>query len=138
MAKVKVTGGLTGITRTESAMYRWGLTFNERSRLADDTRMMFEKMNDDDLDDDRNEFVSLTTGDVATEEVKTDMTSPRSKSQKSIIHERYEDKSMSCPAPLKKRQLKTMSPMYSLTASDKNAETKRAKNDRDLFRRIIV
>ena len=28
--------------------------------------------------------------------------------------------------------------MYSMTASDKKAETKHVNNDRDLFRRIIV
>ena len=98
----KTAGGLIGITRIESAMYRWGFTFNERSRLADDTRRMFGLLNDGELYDElshkeslpvmikrdnkdvgklvcqferysvfyptnRNEFVGLTTGDVAKE-----------------------------------------------------------------------
>ena len=45
---------------------------------------------------------------------------------------------MSFHAPLKKLQLKTMSPMYLLTASDKKVETNCVKNNRNLFRRIIV
>lgn len=55
----KVAGGLIGITRVESAMYQWRLTFNERSRLADDTRKMFGLLNDDDLDDEWSHKESL-------------------------------------------------------------------------------
>lgn len=36
----KVSGGLVGITRTESAMNRWLLTCSERARIADEARAM--------------------------------------------------------------------------------------------------
>jgi hypothetical protein len=36
----KVSGGLIGITRTESAMNRWLLTCSERTRLADEARAL--------------------------------------------------------------------------------------------------
>ena len=36
----KIVGGIVGITRTESARNRWCLTYNDRVRLADDTRNM--------------------------------------------------------------------------------------------------
>lgn len=55
-----------------------------------------------------------------------------------IIQERLADKTVSFHAPLKKLQLKTMSSLYSLSVSDKKSQAKCVKNDRDLFRRIIV
>ena len=172
----KVLGGFIGIAKAESAMYRWGLTFNERSRLVDDTRKMFGMLNDDDLDDDwshkeskparikrdakdveqlirqferysifypadRDELIGLTTGDVATDEIKLNMANAYSKGQRviiEIIQERLADKTVSFHAPLKKLQLKSMSSMYSLSVSDKKSQAKGVKNHRDLFRRIIV
>ena len=38
----KVAGGLIGITRSEGARDQWCLTFNERSRLGDETRALLE------------------------------------------------------------------------------------------------
>lgn len=43
----KVAGGLIGITRSDSARDRWCLTFNERSRLVEETYAMFEIQTDD-------------------------------------------------------------------------------------------
>ena len=37
----KVAGGLVGITRTDSARDRWCLTYNERAKLSEDTKEMF-------------------------------------------------------------------------------------------------
>jgi len=37
----KIAGGIIGITRTDSARDRWCLTYNDRARLADDTKQMF-------------------------------------------------------------------------------------------------
>ena len=37
----KVTRGLVGITRTESAKDRWCLTYNERAKFSEDTKEMF-------------------------------------------------------------------------------------------------
>ena len=39
----KVTGGLGGITRTNSARDQWCLTYNERAKLSEDTEKMFRK-----------------------------------------------------------------------------------------------
>ena len=38
----KVAGGLVGITRTEGARDQWCLTFNERSRIVDETSAMLD------------------------------------------------------------------------------------------------
>jgi hypothetical protein len=43
----KVTGGLIGITRSDSARGKWCLTYNERSRLVDETSVMFRSPIDD-------------------------------------------------------------------------------------------
>ena len=40
----KVAGGLPGITRSDSAKDKWCLTYNERSRLVDETSFMFGLM----------------------------------------------------------------------------------------------
>lgn len=37
----KVAGGLAGITRTDSARDRWCLTYNERAKLSEDTKTLF-------------------------------------------------------------------------------------------------
>ena len=37
----KVAGGVVGITRTDSARDRWCLTYNERAKLSEDTKEMF-------------------------------------------------------------------------------------------------
>ncbi len=47
----KISGGLVGITRTDSARDRWCLTYSERARLADDTKAMFNMSNDADEDE---------------------------------------------------------------------------------------
>ena len=44
----KVAGGLVGITRSDSARDQWCLTFNERSRLVDETCAMLDVRTDDD------------------------------------------------------------------------------------------
>ena len=45
----KVAGGLIGISRSDSARNRWGLTYIERAWLADDTRVMIGTMDEDDV-----------------------------------------------------------------------------------------
>ncbi len=37
----KVAGGLIGITRSDNARDKWSLTYNERSRIVDETSVMF-------------------------------------------------------------------------------------------------
>ncbi len=99
----KVAGGLIGITRNDPARDIWGLTFNERASLAKDTHAMFDKQSDSDEDDfthkdcgytrikrdyedrikikiqfqrfrrDGNELVTLTTGDIAPDDIKDDL-----------------------------------------------------------------
>ena len=40
--KCKIAGGIKGITRTPSALMKWGLSFNARSFIADQTFKMFD------------------------------------------------------------------------------------------------
>lgn len=44
----KIAGGIVGITRTDMALAQWALTYNERSRISDDTRTMFGIMDTED------------------------------------------------------------------------------------------
>lgn len=46
----KIAGGVIGITRSETALNRWGLTYIDRARIADETRDMLgvAENNDDD------------------------------------------------------------------------------------------
>lgn len=99
----KVSGGLVGITRTESARDRWCLTYNERAKLSEDTKAMFcvgaekevashkdlgkARMQRDEEDvlklvshfgrydvfRETENLVVITTGDVANEDIKKDL-----------------------------------------------------------------
>lgn len=103
----KVAGSLIGITRVESALNRWRLTFKERTRISEETRSMFNILHDDEDDEIKHkergserikrdndyvlriaekfetfqvfnptiqdDSVGLTTGDVVTEDIKTDL-----------------------------------------------------------------
>lgn len=46
----KVAGGLVGITRNDTARDRWCLTYNDRSRLTEDTKAMFNIDKEEDTD----------------------------------------------------------------------------------------
>ena len=52
----KVTGGLMGITHSDTARNCWGLTYIDRARLVDDTRDMFGISKYDDGDAMHKEF----------------------------------------------------------------------------------
>lgn len=45
----KVARGLVGITRTVSARDRWCLTYNERAKLSEDTKEMFNVLDAEDV-----------------------------------------------------------------------------------------
>ena len=51
----KVAGGLVGITRNDSAMDRWCLTYNDRAALSDQTFKMLGLRLDDDGDTEHKE-----------------------------------------------------------------------------------
>ena len=98
----KVAGGLVGITRTDSERDRWCLTYNGRAKLSEDTKTMFNaggkegdshrelgkaRMRRDEEDvlklvscfmkyevfRQAENLVSVTTGDVASEEIRHDL-----------------------------------------------------------------
>lgn len=49
--KLKVVGGLVGITRHETARNRWSITYNERGSLAEDTKCLFGLIHKDEDDE---------------------------------------------------------------------------------------
>lgn len=170
----KVAGGLVGITRIDSALNRWCLTYNERSRISDETGRMLGMLYDD-ADDEwshkecgpsrlkrdkedicklREQFerfglfeqpatgdlVSLTTGDVATEDITKDMVMAHEKGKQKLfkfVSERLVAKKEIFHETIHKVNSKTMSALYKSTPSSVE-KTKSIKSDRELFRRLIV
>ena len=62
----KVAGGLIGITRTDNARDKWCLTYNERSRIVDETTSMRGMAIDD------TEYTPSTYKDVGPARIKRD------------------------------------------------------------------
>ena len=67
----KVSGGLVGITHLEAARDRWCLTYNERSRIADDTLALYNLQSNDSNDD----FSHRDTGPAGIQRDKADVNS---------------------------------------------------------------
>lgn len=112
----KVTGGLVGITRTDSARDRWCITYNERAKLSEDTKTMFNvgggnvgnsnrelgkgRLGRDEEDvlklmscfqryevfRPKENLVAVTIGDVASEEIKHDLL-PAEEVGKTVVRE---------------------------------------------------
>lgn len=62
----KVAGGLVGITRSDCARDRWCLTYNERSRIVDETSAMFGLTSED------TEYAPSASKDAGTSRVRKD------------------------------------------------------------------
>ncbi|KAK2554918.1 hypothetical protein P5673_023601 [Acropora cervicornis] len=167
----KVTGGLVGITRTESARDRWCLTYNERAKLSEDTKEMFgigtakddvghkdlgkARVQRDEEDVQRlmshfrrydvfrktENLVVVTTGDVASDEIKQDLLGAE-EIGKTIVNEfdqvRLIKKEVKFHDSLKQQKLKTFETLYSVPVSLDKDKTVAIKADRDLLRRVVV
>ena len=165
----KVAGGLVGITRTESARDRWCLTYNERAKLSEDTKEMFgigtakdgvghkdlgkARVQRDEEDVLMSHFrrydvfrrtenlVVVTTGDVASEEIKQDLLEAE-EIGKTIVNEfvqvRLIKKEVKFHDNLKQQKLKTFETLYSVPVSLDKEKTVAIKADRDLLRRVVV
>ena len=163
--------GITGITRTESARDRWCLTYNERAKLSDDTKEMFGirtakdgvghkdlgkarvQRDEDDVQRLMSHFrtydvfrktenlVVVTTGDVASEEIKQDLLGAEEIGN-TIVNEfvqvRLIKKEVKFHDSLKQQKLKTFETLYYVPVSLDKDKTVGIKADRDLLRRVVV
>ena len=167
----KVAGGLVGITRTESARDRWCLTYNERAKLSEDTKAMFDvgaetkgashkdlgkaRMQRDeehvlklvslfrryDVFRETGNLVVVTTGDVASEEIKQDLLKAEEIGKtivKEFVQARIIKKEIKFHDSLKQKKLKTFETLYSVPVSLDKSKTVAVKADRDLLRRVVV
>ena len=141
----KVAEGLVGITRTESARDRWCLTYNERAKLSEDTKAMFcvgaekEVASHKDLGKARlqrdeedvlklvshfgrydvfretENLVVITTGDVASEDIKKDLLGAEGIGKtivKEFVEARLIKKDVKFHDSLKQQKLKTFETIY--------------------------
>lgn len=167
----KVAGGLIGITRTDTARDRWCLTYNERATISEDTKAMFglkkEEENDhkdssssrvkrdeDDISKLKSTFmkydvfrstkdlVAITTGDIATDEVKEDLLHAKDKGSRLVstfIQERLgENADKNFHDTIKLQKLKTFESLYAVPVQVEKSKILSLKADRDFFRRVIV
>ena len=167
----KVVGGLVGITRTESARERWCLTYNERAKLSEDTKTMFNVRGGKEGDSHRElgkarmrrdeedvlklvscfaryevfrqaeNLVSVTTGDVASEEIKHDLLGTEETGKtviKEFVQHRLIKKDVKFHDSVKQKKLKTFETLYCVPVSLENNKTVTIKADRDLLRRVVV
>lgn len=167
----KVAGGLVGITRTESARDRWCLTYNERAKLSEDTKAMFcvgaekEVASHKDLGKARlqrdeedvlklvshfgrydvfretENLVVITTGDVASEDIKKDLLGAEGIGKtivKEFVEARLIKKDVKFHDSLKQQKLKTFETLYSVPVSLDNSKSVAMKADRDLLRPVVV
>ncbi|KAF3835485.1 hypothetical protein F7725_028043 [Dissostichus mawsoni] len=87
------------------------------------------------------DLVSLTTGDVASEEILNDLTHAAESGKKTItelVKNRLGTTNTDFHASLTKRKPKTFSSLYSTDTKLEQLRSKCVKPDRDIFRRIIV
>ena len=158
----KVAGGLVGITRTDSARDRWCLTYNERAKLSEDTKTKFNvggkegdshrelgkaRMRRDEEDvlklvscftkydvfRQAENLVSVTTGDVASEEIRHDLLGAE-EIGKTIVKEFVQDRLIKKDVKFhdgvkQNRKLKTFETLYCVPVS---------LADRDLLKRVVV
>ena len=167
----KVTGGLVGITRTDSARDRWCITYNERAKLSEDTKTMFNvgggnvgnsnrelgkgRLGRDEEDvlklmscfqryevfRPKENLVAVTTGDVASEEIKHDLL-PAEEVGKTVVREFVEGrlikKEVKFHDSVKQKKLKTFETLYSVPVSVDNKKMVAIQADRDLLRRVVI
>ena len=163
----KVAGGLVGITRTESARDRWCLTYNERAKLSEDTKEMFgigtakdgvvhkgkarvQRDEEDvqwlmshfrryDVFRKTENLVVVTTGDVASDEVKQDLLGAE-EIGKTIVNEFVQVRLIKKEVKfhLKQQKLKILETLYSVPVSLDKDKTVAIKADRDLLRQVVV
>lgn len=89
--------------------------------------------------DNMHELVSLTTGDVASEDIMKDLMNAAESGKKIVIElvqKRLSTTSIDFHSSLTKRNPKTFSNLYS--TDTKREKPKCVKPDRDIFRRIII
>ena len=167
--KCKSSGGLVGITRTESALNRWMLTCSDHARLSDDIHAMVgastkhhgqrkenprSRKDRDEKDVVRlektleefnpfgrqtNELMCISTNDVAPPDVKTDLLSAVDRGQtllKEFVDKRLCANLSDFHEPISKNKSKTFATMHT-AFEPKDAKSKTAKADRDLFRRLL-
>ena len=151
----KVAGGLVGITRTDSARDRWCLTYNERAKLSEDTKTMFNvggkegdshrelgkaRMRQDEEDVHKlvscftkyevfrpaENLVSVTTGDVASEEIRHDLLGAEEIGKtivKEFVQDRLIKKDVKFHDRVKQQTLKTFETLYCVPVSLDNNKT---------------
>lgn len=162
----KVAGGLVGITRTDSARDRWCLIYNERAKLSEDTKEMFNVLESaKDLGKARirqdaedvakleaqftkyevfrctSDLVVVTTGDVASNAIKQDLLGVEDTSKKVIkefVETRLIKKETKFHDTLKQQKVKTFETLYTVPVSVDKSKTIAMKADKDLLRRVIV
>ena len=167
----KVAGGLVGITRTDSASDRWCLTYNERAKLSEDTKTMFNVGGGKEVDSHKDlgkarmrrdeqdvlklvsfftkyevfrqaeNLVSVTTGDVASEEIRHDLLGAEEIGKtivKKFVQDRLIKKDVKFHDSVKQQKLKTFETLYSVPVSLESSKTVAIKADRDLLRRVVV
>ena len=140
----KTAGGLVEITRTDSARDRWCLTYNERAQLSEDTKAMFgtgsekecdhrdsgkSRMRQDeegvlrlvsqfkkyDVFRHTTDLVAVTTGDVASAEIKEDLLEAEETGKaaiKEFVNDRLVKKGVKFHDRIKLQKLKTFETLY--------------------------
>ena len=166
----KVAGGLVGISRLDAARDRWCLTYNERAQLSEDTKTMFNILRSDEEDhkdsgptrikrDEEDvlklvtqfqrhdvfretaDLVAVTTGDVVTDEIKSDLLEAEQRGKaavKDFVKERLIKKETKFHDTIKQQKLKTFESLYAVNVRVGKEKTVSIKADRDLFRRVVV
>lgn len=87
------------------------------------------------------DLVSLTTGDVASEDILNDLTHAAESGKQMVtelVENRLSTRNIDFHDSLTKRKPKTFSSLYSTDAKRDELRSKCVKSDRDIFRRIIV
>ena len=166
----KVARGLVGISRLDAARDRWCLTYNERAQLSEDTKTMFNVMRSD-VDDHKDigpkrikrdeedvlklvthfqrydvfrqtaDLVVVTTGDIATNDIKSDLLETQERGKAAVndfVKERLIKRETKFHDKIKQQKLKTFETLYVVNVRVDKEKTVSIKADRDLFRRVVV
>ena len=126
----KVVGGLIGITRSDSARDRWCLTYNERSRIVDQTADVLGMTLEDD------EYSPSASGDAGLSRIKGTEKMSRSyrtwirhrqRKSKSLFDTRLCRQKVGFHDTLKQSQSPTLTKMY-MVESKKSASQKKTNH----------
>ena len=179
----KLSNGIIGITRNDTARDRFCTTWSERSQISEDTLHLFGLCNDDSegdfstrkdglpskmtrdwdamskleaqfrrfkvfttFDQDNTplavtQLKSLTTNDIATEEIAADLLTANERGKDAVlknVKERLVEKSVPFFHRQKKQKSKTFATLYETPVQDKKQKvTKTIKADRQLMQRLF-